>query len=120
MTLVQRFNPFIGVGYSWLIAGAWLLSGSSAAVWTRDEDERFLDFQQSLSLDWMADDRWGAYLEWSSLFPEGARLNGMSHALGPGISCNLTRDLQLDLALLFGLDEPSPDVLTQLLFSWRL
>ena len=43
----------------------------------------------------------------------------MSHVLGPGISYSLTRDLQLDLVAMFGLDEMSPDILTQVLVSKR-
>ncbi len=120
LTVADRLDPFAGVGYSWMMGESWLLSGSSAAVWTREGDARFLDFQQTVSLDWMANDRWGVYVEWSSLFPEGARVTGMSHSLGPGISYNFTRNVQLDLVALLGLDEPSPDILAQVLLSWRL
>ena len=120
LSVAERLDPFVGIGYSWMLSDAWLLSGNSAAVWTREGDSRFLDFQQTVSLDWVANDRWGAYLEWSSLFPEGARVTGMSHAIGPGVSYNFSRNCQLDVVALCGLDEPSPDILTQVLLSWRL
>ena len=120
LSVADRLDPFVGFGYSWSIGDAWLVSGSSAAVWTREADSRYLDFQQTVSLDWMANDRWGCYLEWSSLFPEGARISGMSHLLGPGVAYNFSRNVQLDFVVLLGVDEPSPDVLTQVLLSWRL
>jgi hypothetical protein len=117
--LIDRLDPFVGLGYSWQIGESWLLSATSAMVWSREGDHRFLDFQQTVSVDWFAEERWGAFVEWSSLFPEGARVDGASHILGPGISYSLTRDLQLDLVVMFGLDDASPDVLTQVLLSWR-
>jgi len=115
--LVNRLDPLASAGYSWLWQDRWLLSGNSGAVWTREGDERFLDLQQSLSLSWLADDRWGAELTWSGLFPEGARIDGISHTLGPGFSYSPAKTTQLDFLFAFGLDEHSPDFVTQILLS---
>ncbi|MHB8973374.1 MAG: transporter [Pirellulaceae bacterium] len=119
VALANRLDPLCGLGYSWLLGDRWLFSGSSAAVWTREGDDRFLDFQQSVSVDWLAADRWSIYAEWSSMFPEGSRWDGMRHAVGPGLSYSLTPNTQWDWVTMFGLDDTSPDVLTQLLLSWR-
>ncbi|MHB8864741.1 MAG: transporter [Pirellulaceae bacterium] len=119
MALANRLDPLVGMGYSWRLHDRWLLSGSSAVVWTREGDDRFLDFQQLLSLDWLVAEKWSLYAEWSGIFPEGARWDGMGHAIGPGLSYSLTRNTQLDWVSMFGLDDASPDVLTQLLLSWR-
>ena len=43
----------------------------------------------------------------------------MRHAVGPGVTYLLTENVQLDWITMFGLDDASPDVLTQLLMSWR-
>lgn len=117
--LINRFDPFVGLGYSWLLHDRWLFSGSSALVWTCEGEDWFLDFQQSVSVDYLLGRRWGVCLEWTGLFPEGARTDGMRHVLGPGVTCSLTDNVQLDWNTLFGLDDASPDVLTQLLLSWR-
>ena len=110
----------MGFGYSWCWDDVWLVSGSSAAVWTRAEDHRYLDFQQVLSLEWLGHDRWGAFVEWSVLLPEGAPESEASHLAGPGVCCNVTREMQCEAAVLFGLDHDSPDLAVQLLVSWRL
>lgn len=119
VSLVNRLDPFVGIGYSWELPKQWLVSGTSAMVWTREEDDRYLDFQQSITVDWLMTKRWGVFVEWSGLFPEGGRTDAMRHALGPGISCSLHRNVQVDVVTMFGLDSRSPDLLTQLLLSWR-
>ncbi len=120
VNVAQRFDPLVGLGYSWKCGDSWLISGSSAAVWTREDDSRYLDFQQSLAVDYLLGQRWGVFMEWSALFPEGARVERLSHNLGPGASYGITRDLQCEAAVLFGLDVPSPDIIFQLLVSWRM
>lgn len=117
--LANRLAPLISVGYSWLLGDQWLLSGSSGAIWAKEDDSRFLDFHQSVSLDWMGGDQWDVYIEWSGLFPEGARFDGMSHSCGPGYSYRITRDVQFDLFASFGLDALSPDLMLQFLGTWR-
>lgn len=112
-------DPFVGLGCSWRLGTSWCISGSSAAVWTREEESNFLDYQQTVSVDCLLGERWDLFGQWSGLFPEGARLEGINHSLGPGLAYSLTADLQCETALLVGLSEHAPDTLVQLLVSWR-
>lgn len=120
LNLSELVSPFVGLGYSWCVGESWLLAGSSAAVWTRENDSSYLDFQQVVTLDWLGHERWGGFLQWTALLPEGSRLGDINHCLGPGVTYNASARWQYEASVLFGLDEPSPDVLVQLLVSWRL
>ncbi len=116
---VDRFDPLVGLGYSWVFRERWIMSGMSALVWVREDDQRYLDFHQTVSIDRLVGERWTVSFEWTGLFPEHARWDGLGSAAGPGVSYCLTPNLQLDWVTLFGLDADSPDVLTQVLMSWQ-
>lgn len=124
ISFLSRLNPQVSAGYSWLCDDNWLISGSTSAVWTRDLDQagnvdRFLDLQQSVSIDWLINDQASVYLQWTTLVPEGARLNEIGHSIGPGISLPLWAKTQLDTSAMFGLDDDSPDLGVQVFLSWR-
>ena len=51
--LINRFDPLVGLGYSWSLDNRWLFSGTSALVWTYESGDRYLDYQQSLSMDYL-------------------------------------------------------------------
>jgi hypothetical protein len=121
---LSRLTPQIACGYSWTLGSQWLLAGSTGAVWTRGytlagDENRYLDLQQSLSLDWLVNDRWSLYGQWIALFPEGNRIADIGHSLGPGVSAPLGRRMQVDCSLAFGIDRDSPDVAMQLFLSHR-
>lgn len=121
---LSRLTPQLACGYSWMLGRRWLLAGSTGAVWTRGytlagDENRYLDLQQSLSLDWLVNDRWSLYGQWIALFPEGNRIADIGHSLGPGVSAPLGRRMQVDCSLAFGVDRDSPDVAMQLFFSHR-
>ncbi|MGM0490906.1 MAG: hypothetical protein ACQESR_29635 [Planctomycetota bacterium] len=118
--LADCFDPFLGLGYTWRYGRSWCVSGQSAAVWTQELDDRYLDFQQTVSVDYLLGRRWDVFGQWSSIYPEGSRLERSSQSLGPGLAYSVTRDLQCEGMVLLGLHEPSPDVLVQFLVSWRL
>jgi len=116
----DRFNPLVSLSYSRSLKNTWLVSGSSGLVWTRVADQRFWDYQQSVSLDYFLNDYLGLYVEWFGLFPEGARINGMRQLVGPGATISITRDWQFGFSTSFGLNDRSPDLLTQFTVSWRI
>ena len=117
--LLNRVDPLLSVGYSWLLGEHWLIAGTSAAVWTLQDNDRFLDYQQSLSCVWFLGDRWDVTATWSGLFPEGNRVDGMSHTIGPGLSYSLNEHIQLDVLTGFGIDDLSPDFVVQSFVTWR-
>lgn len=121
---MSRLNPQVSAGYSWILGSRWLIAGSTGAVWTRDfnssgQEDRFLDLQQSLSLDWLLTDRSSLYLQWTALLPEGSRIDEIGHSLGPGASFPVGRSMQVDLVTAFGLGDGAPDFATQVFWSRR-
>jgi len=118
ITFMNRMSPQVSLGYSWDCSDEWLLSGNTGAIWANEGGERYLDLQQGVGLTYFFERDWAVSFDWYAIFPEGNRLDGMEHYLGPGVTCDVSQDMQLGFDASFGLNENSPDVVTQFSVTW--
>jgi hypothetical protein len=118
-SLVSRLNPVTTFSYSWAVGDNWLVSGNSGVALVTDRQDRFTDFQQAVSVDYLCGKRWDVFAEWFALFPDGSSGVGDRHFAGPGVSCAINEHLQIGLSASFGLNEAASDLTTQLRVTWR-
>lgn len=118
-SLASRFSPLTTLSYTWYCESDWLLSGSSGIAYVTDGSERFIDFQQAMSVDYLINEQWDVFAEWFAMFPDGSSGAGARHFAGPGISCAVTQNLQVGLSGSFGLNEAATDFTAQVRVTWR-
>jgi len=118
ITFMNRMSPQVSLGYSWDCADEWLLSGNTGAIWANEAGERYLDLQQGLAVTYFFERDWAVSFDWYAIFPEGNRIDGLEHYLGPGVTYDINNDVQLGFDASFGLNENSPDMVTQFSVTW--
>jgi hypothetical protein len=105
----NEVNGGINFCYRWKLLDRLTLGGSSgynAVTRTRDH---FHEFHQSMLTEFALTQDLGAYLEWFAVFFHRPGDGAPEHYANAGLAYHLTRDLQLDCRLGFGLNERSDD-----------
>lgn len=118
ITFMNRMSPQVSLGYSWDCGDDWILSGNTGAIWANEAGERYLDLQQGLAVTCFFERDWAVSFDWYAIFPEGNRIDGLEHYLGPGVTYDLNQEVQLACDASFGLNENSPDLVTQFSVTW--
>jgi hypothetical protein len=104
----DEWQPEAKLALGWDLTDRFSLSSTLIYGYPSDGDERFNQFAASLSAGFSLTDRWGAYLEGYGFNKES--LDGSSTSyLNTGLSYLLSNDVQLDVRVGAGLDDPSPN-----------
>ncbi len=108
--------------YGWEI-NDWLSVGAQSQLNRKLDDETnepYEEFSQSLTVNYRAIDRVGAYTEWFVFAPDGAESNHNEHYADGGVTFLVTDNFQLDARAGVGLNAAAADMFAGLGFAFRL
>lgn len=104
----DEWQPEGKLGLSWDLTDFLSLSSNLIYGYPSDGDERYHQFGATLSAGFSLTDRLGAYVEGYGFNKES--LNGSSTTyLNGGLTFGVSNDIQLDVRIGAGLDDPSPN-----------
>lgn len=104
----DEWQPEGKLALGWDLTDRFSLSSTLIYAYPTDGDERFHQFAASLSAGYALTDRLGMYVEGYGFNKES--LDGSSTTyLNTGLSLGVSNDLQLDVRVGAGLDDPSPN-----------
>ena len=117
---MESLQPLTQALYCWRLNDRLTLGGTTGAALFRVDDDNFIQFQQTASLDWSATERMATFVEWEMLADHGSDDDGAQHLLGLGVCFLLTEQLQLTWRAGVGLNDRAPDFVTGIYFAYRL
>jgi len=104
----DEWQPEAKLALGWDFTDRFSLGSTLIYGYPSDGGERFSQFAASVSAGYSITDRWGAYLEGYGFNKES--LDGSSTSyLDTGLSYLLSNDVQFDVRVGAGLDDPSPN-----------
>lgn len=109
---LDSLQPLSQLLYLWQLGDRWSVGGSSGMALFDLEGDRFIEFQQSVSADWLLLSRLSAFVEWNMLVDHGSAADGAEHMLGGGFSVLVTERFQATWRAATGLNPRAPDFLT--------
>lgn len=112
-------QPMAQALYLWELDDRWAVGGTSGAILVQLDGDRHVEFQQSLSLDYVLSDRLGSFLQWTGVFGPSSYGDGPQHMLSGGLSFLWTDRFQTTWETGVGLSPSAPDLLTAIRFSYR-
>ncbi|HVT29056.1 MAG TPA: transporter [Lacipirellulaceae bacterium] len=103
----DKVLPGIEYCYDWDITKEWSLSGMTALEGAVDEvtNDRYDEFQQTLSLEYSWTEQVKSYTEWYVLSPISADTNGPQYYFDGGFTVLINNDLQWDIRAGAGLND---------------
>jgi hypothetical protein len=104
----DEWQPEGKLALGWDLTDRFSLGSTLIYAYPSDGDERFSQFAASLSAAVSLTGRWGAYLEGFG-FSKESRDGSSTSYLNTGLSFLVSNDLQLDVRVGKGLDDPSPN-----------
>jgi len=116
---LASMQPLNQLLYRWYLHDRLAVGGTTGIALFREDGDSFVQFQQSLNLDFLLTDRLGTFLEWELLADHDSADDGSQHLLGGGLSFLLTNRLQLGWRAGLGLNRRAPDFLTGVRLSFR-
>jgi hypothetical protein len=116
---MSGLQPLSQMLYCWYPTDRFSFGGATGVALFRVSGDNFVQWQQSLNLDYLLTDRVGGFAEWEVLIDSGSRDDGAGHLLGGGFSLLWTDSLQVSWRAGLGLNERAPDFLTDLRFAYR-
>lgn len=116
---MSGLQPLSQVLYCWYLTDRLTAGGATGVSLFRVSGDNFVQWQQSLNLDYLITDRVGAFAEWEVLIDSGSDDDGAGHLLGGGFSLLCTDSLQLSWRAGLGLNDRAPDFLTDVRFAYR-
>lgn len=116
---MSGLQPLSQMLYCWYLTDRITAGGATGVALFRVSGDNFVQWQQSLNLDYLLTDRLGAFAEWEVLIDSGSDDDGAGHLLGGGFSLLYTDNLQVSWRAGLGLNERAPDFLTDIRFAYR-
>lgn len=104
----DEWQPEGKLALGWDFTDRFSLGSTLIYGYPSDGDERFSQFAASLSAAYSLTDRLGAYLEGYG-FNKESRDGSSTTYLNTGLSFGISNDLQVDIRVGAGLDDPSPN-----------
>jgi hypothetical protein len=102
----EGVDPEVKLTWARDLGGPWSLSGMFAFYWPLEPGGRNFAWQPTVSLGRDLGGRWGAFLEYSGVFPTRG---GNSSVIHHGYTYSLSRTSQLDAHFGFGISRAAPD-----------
>jgi hypothetical protein len=104
----DEWQPEATLALSWSLTDRWSVASNLNYAYLADGDERFHQFSASLTAGLSLTDRLGVYLEGFGFSAEVADGSSTSY-VNSGLTYLLSNDLQLDVRIGAGLDDPHPN-----------
>jgi hypothetical protein len=111
-------DPQAGWLWSYDLSERLALAGQFLLGMPTEGDARFVQGAASISLGIALSERWGAYLEYYSIFPNSKDTDA-AHVADGGLTFAINDNLQLDWRAGVGLNEEADDFFTGIGFAWR-
>ncbi|MHB8897607.1 MAG: transporter [Thermoguttaceae bacterium] len=115
---MNSLQPVCEVLYQWQLGDAWAVGGSSGLGMYRDEGDHYVQWQQSVDVDYLLTDRAGLFSQWQALADDGSARDATRHMLSVGASWLWTDRLQITWRIGAGLNHFAPDLLTDIRFGF--
>jgi outer membrane putative beta-barrel porin/alpha-amylase len=116
---MSGLQPLSQMLYSWCLTDRLSVGGATGVALFRVSGDNFVQWQQSLNLDYLLTDRVGTFAEWEVLIDSGSDDDGAAHLLGGGFSLLWTDSVQVSWRAGLGLNDRAPDFLTDIRFAYR-
>lgn len=116
---MSGLQPLSQMLYCWYLTDRLTAGGATGVALFRVSGDNFVQWQQSLNLDYLLTDRVGTFAEWEVLIDSGSDDDGAGHLLGGGFSLLWTDSLQVSWRAGLGLNDRAPDFLTDIRFAYR-
>ena len=116
---MSGLQPLSQMLYCWYLTDRLTAGGATGVALFRVSGDNFVQWQQSLNLDYLLTDRVGTFAEWEVLIDSGSDDDGAGHLLGGGFSLLWTDSLQVSWRAGLGLNRRAPDFLTDVRFAYR-
>jgi hypothetical protein len=102
--------PGINWLYGWDV-NDFLATGGSTQINKAidDDDDEFLEFAQSWTINYTLTEQLGAYTEWFALIPSGSQSAEPQHYFDGGFTYKVTKDVQWDVRAGYGLNRAAND-----------
>ncbi len=109
---LQSLQPLSQILYCWYLSDRLSFGGTTGMALFDDQGDHFIEFQQSVDIDYLVFDRLGAFVQWTVLADYGSADDGAEHMLGAGLAVLCNDHFQVSWRAAVGLNERAPDWLT--------
>lgn len=92
-----------------IVTQTFIPTGSTQVNKGIDDDETFLLFAQSWTINYALNEQLGAYTEWFMLAPSGSHVVRTEHYFDGGFTYKFTPDIQWDIRSGVGLNDAATD-----------
>jgi hypothetical protein len=116
---MNSLQPLSQLLYAWYFSDRFAAGGATGVALFRVDGDHFVQWQQSLNVDYLLTDRLDGFLEWEVLVDQGSADDGSQHLLGAGISYLWSERFQTTWRAGVGANDRAPDFLTDLRFAFR-
>lgn len=114
---MDSLQPTSAVLYQWRLTDRLSFGGDSGLAFFRDDGDHYLQWQQSVDVDYLLTDRVGLFSQWQMLADDGSADDTTRHMLSAGVSWLCTDRLQITWETGLGLNDSAPDLLTSVRFG---
>lgn len=115
---MSSLQPVSELLYQWTLTDRLSVGGDSGLAFYRDNGDHYLQWQQSVDVDYVLTDRVGVFSQWQMLADDGSASDATRHLLSLGASWLCTDRLQITWRAGVGLNDPAPDLLTDIRFGF--
>jgi len=116
---MSSVQPLSEILYCWYPGERWTVGGSTGMGLFELFGDHFLQFQQSVNVDYLLTERWATFAEWTVLVDSGSADDGCQHLLSGGVGFLWTERFQVGWRAGLGLNDRAPDFLTGIRFALR-
>jgi len=109
---LDSLQPLSQVLYCWYLSDRLSFGGTTGLAPFDDQGDHFIEFQQSVDIDYLLFDRLGSFVEWTVLVDHGSADDGAEHMLGAGLAVLCSEHFQVSWRAAVGLNGRAPDWLT--------
>ena len=107
----EQVLPGFNLAYSWMLNDWIELECNTQLNRRRDDSEHFyMEFIQTINIEYDLSERWGAFTEWVMFTPSGAITAQTQHYLHGGFVYFPTPNIQLDAHVGFGVSQAADDL----------
>ncbi len=116
---MNSLQPLSQLLYAWYFTDRLAAGGATGVALFRIDGDHFIQWQQSVNVDYLLTDRLDGFLEWEVLVDHGSADGGSQHLLGAGFSYLWTERFQTTWRAGVGVNDRAPDFLTDIRFAFR-
>ena len=116
---MNSLQPLSQLLYAWYFTDRLAAGGATGVALFRFDGDDFIQWQQSVNVDYLLTDRVDGFLEWEVLVDRGSADDGSQHLLGAGFSYLWTERFQTTWRAGVGANDRAPDFLTDIRFAFR-